>query len=171
MDAANSRTDFASHRIEGFAHAAVDAGRDGRFNVPLTSHIVGNLWMGGCIGGVRLGDEFEHVVSLYPWERYRISNSTSRVEYRLYDSATGIPSPGELRDIVDHVNTMRAGGKTLVHCQAGLNRSGLVCALALIHGPERMAPADAIALLRKQRCPVVLCNETFERLVLSEERS
>jgi protein-tyrosine phosphatase len=55
-------------------------------------------------------------------------------------------------------------GPTLVHCQAGLNRSGLICALALV--ADGCAPADAITLLRERRCSAVLCNEAFERYVL-----
>jgi protein-tyrosine phosphatase len=50
-------------------------------------------------------------------------------------------------------------GKTLVHCQAGLNRSGLVAAVALMK-LGRTAD-EAIKLLRDSRSPMVLCNDTF----------
>ena len=50
-------------------------------------------------------------------------------------------------------------GPTLVHCQAGLNRSGLVAARALMLLDGRSA-AQAINDVRR-RSPVCLCNETF----------
>lgn len=149
-------TDFTSHHIEGIA-------REGNkpFSVPLVSHIVGNLWTGGCLDGVKLGDDFAFVVSLYPWEKYKLGPRTVRIEVKLYDSGDG---PGcderQLYDLAHMVNAFCAVGKTLVHCQAGLNRSGLVAGLALVL--DGMAPMDAIKLLRERRCDAVLCNAAFE---------
>jgi hypothetical protein len=158
-------TDFRSHHIEGYARAAQEKGERGHFSVPLVSHVHGNLWHGGCIDGVRLTDDFKFVVSLYPWERYVLGPDTVRVEHRLYDSAD-IPSTGELYEIAEDVNRKLLVGKTLVHCQAGLNRSGLIVALALIlDGAE---PLDAIRLLREKRCDMVLCNATFERWLIAQ---
>lgn len=156
--------DFESHHIQGYARAALERGVDGAFDVPLISHIEGNLWMGGCVNGVALGDDFVHVISLYPWERYSISPSTSRSEVRLYDSAD-MPDVDALDEIADAAIGWMERGKLLIHCQAGLNRSGLVTALVL----RRLGytSAAAIALLRERRCSVVLCNETFERFLLS----
>lgn len=160
MDAAlNTSTDLATHRIEGYARAAEEAGKDGHFSVPLVTHVEGNLWQGGCRDGVRLPDDFEFVVSLYPWEKFTLGERTTRWEFELYD-AQEMPEEGMLRRAAEAVNEFRAKGKTLVHCQAGLNRSGLVTAYALIL--SGYPPADAIDLLRRTRCPMVLCNETFE---------
>ena len=54
---------------------------------------------------------------------------------------------------------------TLVHCYAGMNRSGLVTAAALVKlGYE---PEQAINLLRKQRFPEVLSNKFFETAILN----
>jgi hypothetical protein len=155
--------DFESHHIEGHARAAADAGRSSYFRVPLVSQIDGNLWMGGCIDGVRLGPDFKFVVSLYPWEQYELTEGTVRSEHRLYDAAE-MPDLDELDRIVTGINVRCHEGRTLVHCQAGLNRSGLVTAFALVK--RGMLPADAIALLREKRCPLVLCNGTFERWLL-----
>lgn len=55
-------------------------------------------------------------------------------------------------------------GPVLVHCQAGLNRSGVVSALVLIERGH--SPREAVDLLRARRSPAVLCNESFERFVL-----
>lgn len=156
--------DFESHHIEGYARAAMEAGRPGAFRVPLVSHIDGNLWTGGCLDGVRLPDDFRFVFSLYPWEKFRIGPETERVEVVMYDSSA-MPAESALHDAADQVVAALATGKTLVHCQAGLNRSGLVAALALVKMGR--TAADAIALLREKRCEVVLCNSTFESWLLA----
>lgn len=155
--------DLDAHYIEGYAVAAMRAGRSGQFTVPLVSHIEGNLWMGGCRDGVRLPDDFRFVVSLYPWEKYTLGPNTHREEFELYDDEQ-IPDPRVLAGIAERINVYRHAGRTLVHCQAGLNRSGLVIALALI--TEGLAPAAAIDLLRTRRTPVVLCNAVFEHWLL-----
>jgi hypothetical protein len=160
-DALTAQADLTSHHIEGIA-------REGNkpFSMPLITHVVGNLWQGGCIGGVQLSDDFEFVVSLYPWEKYTIGPSTVRVEVKLFDSGE-MPDERVLHDIARTINAFRTKGKTLVHCQAGLNRSSLVTALALML--DGMTAEDAIVLLREKRSPAVLCNETFERWLLAHD--
>lgn len=157
--------DFESHHIEGYARAAQERGQDSYFSCPLISQIDGNLWSGGCVGGVRLPDDFKYVVSLYQWEQYKIGPNTHRDTVLMYD-AGNIPDPTQLHELADMVNDYRAKGKTLVHCQAGLNRSGLVSGLALVK--SGMSPTAAIALLREKRSPMVLCNEAFEKWLLSQ---
>lgn len=151
--------DLTSHRIEGYA---VHGGAE--FSVPLISHISGNLFVGGCIAGVPLPLNIEHVVSLYPWESYLTTEDVvSVMAVRLFDS-TDLPDEQLLWAIAAHAHRMCALGPTLVHCQAGLNRSNLIAALALIlHG---MTGTEAIDLLRAKRSPAVLCNESFEAFIL-----
>lgn len=156
--------DLDTHHIEGFAYHG-----NTEFYAPLISHIEGNLWMGGCMHGVRLPDDFEYVVSLYQWERYDLGPNTRRVEVEMYDSSDDIADPERVLDLARVVNEFREQGKTLVHCQAGLNRSSLVTALALIE--SGMEPLDAIALLREKRSPAVLCNRTFESWLLARKAS
>lgn len=163
----NETADWRSHHIEGFAVAARDAGKDGRFSTALISHIEDNLWVGGCINGVRLDDDFQSVISLYKWERYELGPDTERHEFKMYDSGDTLPSEQlhEIADIV--VAALDRGGKVLVHCQAGLNRSNLITALALMK--RGRTAEEAIALLRDQRSPVVLCNEAFEAWLLNAD--
>jgi len=157
--------DWQNHHIEGYARAAMEAGKDGAFSAPLISHIEDNLYVGGCINGVRLEDDWQTVVSLYKWERYALGPNTRRVEVEMYDAGE-VPDETQLHQLAETVNAaLLAGGKVLVHCQAGLNRSNLVTALALIK--RGRTPAEAIALLREKRSPVVLCNQAFESWLLS----
>ena len=161
----SEHSDLTSHHIEGFARAVLECGVDAHFRVPLISHIDGNLWMGGCLPGVTLDPSYRYVVSLYPWERYD-APTAQRMEVRLYDSAE-VPARAQLDAITNSVARMVTDGKTLVHCQAGLNRSGLICALVLVK--RGRTPAEAIDLLRQKRHPLVLCNEAFERFLLDPE--
>lgn len=158
--------DLVTHHIQGYAAAAIKAGKPARFKVPLISHIEDNLYVGGCVHYVELPDDFAYVISLYKWERYRLGPDTRRVEVEMYD-ADDVPDAKQLHTLARIVNRATTRGKTLVHCQAGLNRSNLVAALSLIL--RGRTPAEAIALLRAKRSPVVLCNETFEAWLLALE--
>lgn len=157
--AENLEADFKSHYIEGIAvHGNTP------FKAPLISHVVGNLWQGGCRDGVELPHDFKRVISLYPWEKYKTGPDTAVTEFRMYDAGY-LPDMGDLEIAFKLVRHGEQNGKTLVHCQAGLNRSGLVAALVLID--KGMSPAQAIKLLRDQRSPAVLCNTYFENWLIN----
>lgn len=135
------------------------------FDVPFVSQITDDLWTGGCENGLVLPDHIQHVVSLYPWERYSAHHDVrSMLAVRMYDDLAG-PDLDQLDAIASWVNICRSTGATLVHCQAGLNRSNLVAARALML--EGMTARAAIDLLRERRSPAVLCNPTFEHLLLA----
>lgn len=154
--------DLTSHHIEGIA-------RQGNrpFKVALLSHIVGNLWTGGCPqrGAPK---EFQFIVNLYPWETYPTHEHQVVTIAKLYDHGS-VPDPRILHTLAGYVNECTKIGPTLVHCQAGLNRSALIAGLALVHGG--MDPKSAIALLREKRCDVVLCNKTFEEWLLAYQHA
>lgn len=134
------------------------------FDVPFVSEVAENLWMGGCTDGLILPDEIRNLVSLYPWERYTVHHELQSVlTVRMYDSLD--QGLAQVDGIARWVNASREQYVTLVHCQAGLNRSGLIVARALILGG--MEPPDAIALLRDKRSPAVLCNDAFEEWLVS----
>ena len=64
------RADLTSHHVEG-----ISLHRDVPFDVPLFSHIEGNLWMGGC--PVRSApEEFKYIVS------YTYGSSTHQLNLR-----------------------------------------------------------------------------------------
>jgi protein-tyrosine phosphatase len=130
------------------------------FDVPFMSQINDNLWMGGCQDGLVLPKNIDHVVSLYPWERYKIKHDISTVlTIRMYDDADMPVDADAVLSTARWVNSRRKQGNVLVHCQAGLNRSGLVTAAALILGG--MTASEAIHTLRARRSPAVLCNPLF----------
>lgn len=148
---------------EAYPWAGIAVHGNTPFSCVLISHIVGNLWVGGCIDGLKLADDFRFVVSLYPWEQYRLGPDTERLEVRLYDDA--IDSIGEIHDIAQTAFECVAAGKTLIHCQAGLNRSGLISTLVLIK--QGYTVEDALALLREKRTPAVVCNPYYQEFLAS----
>jgi protein-tyrosine phosphatase len=133
------------------------------FDTAFISQITDDLWVGGCRDGLVLPRDITDLVSLYPWERYTVRHELrSFLEVRMYDSALR-PDSAELAMVADWINVRRQSGVVLVHCQAGLNRSGLVAGTALVR--SGMSGPDAIALLRLKRCNAVLCNPTFHEAV------
>lgn len=155
-------TDFQTHRIEGFIPGR---GIEGVISVPLISKIEDRLYQGGCLPGVTLPPHIDFVLSLYPWGQYSLRSHQARQEVEMYDHGS-MPDIDQLHQLADTVNIRRKESVVLVHCQAGLNRSGLVTALALIK--SGMTPRDAIHLLRSSRSPMVLCNNTFEEWLLNQ---
>lgn len=130
------------------------------FDVPFISEITPNLWQGGCQDGLVLPDFITDVVSLYKWEAYTCHGVPVET-VTMYDAAT-TPDRDEVERLATLVNDKRnAGGTVLVHCQAGLNRSGLIAAAALVLNGDVETGAEAIALLRETRSPAVLCNPAF----------
>lgn len=165
------KADWTNHHIEGYAIAAQRRGMDSYFEADLITHTYthdsgGELWQGGCIDGVSLESEgFDQIISLYPREKYKVGQHTEVVEIRAYDSPTQDPTvfisvAKMAADLVEQ------GKKVLVHCQAGLNRSGVVTALTLCN--LGFDSADAVELMREKRSPLVLCNEAFESWVLEQ---
>lgn len=138
------------------------------FDVPFISEIMPGFYQGGCENGLILPKHIEHVISLYQWEKYTLHDNVKTFhEVEMYDSNDG-PIRDNIVELATLVNECRAQGNTLVHCQAGLNRSGLVAAIALVlSGVEQgISPHRAINILRESRSPAVLCNKTFESWVL-----
>lgn len=157
---------FDEYRITGYVPHAAERGMPPKLDVPLISHVEGGLYQGGCFNGVPLSDDFDFVLSLYPWEKYVLGSVTQRKEVRMLDSL------GQAFDQVDELASsiaarLRKGETVLIHCQAGLNRSGLLAARVLMFMGH--TGKEAIELLRSSRSPLVLCNEAFESWILSHD--
>lgn len=136
------------------------------FEVPFISHIEGNLYQGGTTTGLVLPERFRHLFTMYPWETYTIrdGHDVQVHEHAMYDSEDGADRD-QVVEIAERVVEAMADGPTLVVCQAGLNRSGLIAGAALVL--QGWEPQEAVALLRSQRSPAVLCNKSFEALLFS----
>lgn len=136
------------------------------FDCPVITPITDDLWMGGWDDGLVLPAEVRHVVSLYRWGRYAApAPMSSFLVVEMYDADDAVPAEQVLH-LARWVNLCRRDALTLVHCQAGLNRSALVVATALVL--EGYQPATAIELLRDVRSEAVLCNPSFERWLLDD---
>lgn len=148
-------------RFSGVAHHG-----NTPFDVPFISQIDGNLWQGGCANGLQLPHFFKHIISLYPWEAYTIKHDmNSMLTVKMYDSLE--QSMEQVDAIANWINICVKDGPTLVHCQAGLNRSSLVAARSLMLREDdwdKMYTSDeAIDLLRAKRSEACLCNPSFEK--------
>lgn len=147
------------------------------FDVPFISHIEGNLWQGGCKNGLHLPKFFKHLISLYPWERYKVEQGqlSTEIYIEMFDSLD--QSMEQIDALATIINECIKTGPTLVHCQAGLNRSSLLSARALMlkdlkisdqqNAPYHLTADEAIKLLRDKRSPACLSNKAFERYLWS----
>lgn len=133
------------------------------FDMPYMSHITGNLYVGGCETGLMLPHNIKHLISLYPWERYGVEHQLlSFLEVTMFDSFD--QDTAQVEAIAAWARECMETGPTLIHCQAGLNRSNLIAATVLIQ--QGMSPGEAVGLLRSKRSPAVLCNKAFEAHLL-----
>ena len=153
-------TDPTNRRMRGVAYHG-----NTPFDVPYVSKLAYNLWQGGCEDGLVLPEFIDHVVSLYPWERYTIKHEVlSESYFAMYDSLD--QAFDQVDEIARHINNCRHTGPVLVHCQAGLNRSSLVAARALFL--SGIGTGDEIVeRIREARSPACLCNPAFEAEVRS----
>lgn len=138
------------------------------FDVPYISEIAPNLWQGGCTNGLVLPENIKHIVSLYPWESYTVRHQVITSTAVMMLDATD-QDMALIRPLAAWVNACRKTGPVLAHCQAGLNRSSLVVASALML--DGMAPGEAIRLIREKRSPACLCNPVFETWLRRQGRT
>lgn len=134
------------------------------FDVPFISPITDNLWQGGSDNQLILPHFFKHWVTLAPWYMYKVKHELeSFVSVKMYDSLD--QATDQIDAIANWVNVCRLSGPVALTCQAGLNRSSLVAARALMLGPEKLKGWEAVKLLREKRDRAVLCNTAFERYI------
>lgn len=138
------------------------------------NEIIPNLYQGGQYRAgrtmldqrVRVTDEFDAVYSLF-WENDR--NGPDRgIFHEHYQIPDGELTEHQLFQVkvfaLGVVDSVDSGLRTLVRCQAGYNRSGLVVAFALMElGYGRQ---EAIDLIREKRSPWALCNQHFVGYIL-----
>jgi len=157
-----SWTDPRERRLTGWtAHG------NHKLDVPFMTEVAPYLWHGGVQQGLVLPTFIKHVLSLYQWEEYTVNHellSSKTVE--MYDSLD--QSLDQIAELAVGVNEARKTGPVLVHCQAGLNRSSLVVAKALLLSGEVANGQEAIDLIRTRRSVACLCNPAFEYWVATQ---
>ncbi|WP_327633666.1 hypothetical protein OHB24_27145 [Kribbella sp. NBC_00482] len=110
----------------------------------LADEVHPGLWMGGS------------------WARY---TEAFDAEYDRRRTEDGPTLPTDLgRVVAQVVADVEARRKVLVRCAMGLNRSGLVVAVALSH-LTGVSGMDVLAHLRRVRSPHVCCNPKFAEYV------
>lgn len=114
-----------------------------------------------------VGDEFDLVISLYRRTGCGPAAGVQHFYLRVPDGVLAEAELGDIRTLADWVaEVVREGRSALCRCQAGINRSSLVAAFALLrlgHGPD-----EAIALIREKRTPNALFNANFQRYIAVE---
>lgn len=130
------------------------------------NEVTPGLWQGGhdvrsqsataCV----VGDDFDLVVSLTTRPGYGPADGVEHVVARMADAGID-PATA---DRLDELAAVVAGAvvdnqRVLVRCSGGLNRSGLVVALALVRAGSDVD--SAMALVRAARGPWALTNPGF----------
>lgn len=125
-------------------------------------HIVGNLYVGGITDDT---SQFQYIFCCTPDKTY-YGNSKQVIHLvTFHDTERNLPPEWFIDDVVERVVICCQKGPTFVHCSAGLNRSGLIAALALVKTGS-YTPAEAIKLLREKRSTEMLSNKLFEQRIL-----
>lgn len=141
--------------------------------------IIPNLYQGGTdrmhmgeVVDVVVKDEFGAVFSFF-WgnpKKYGPDPGVPQVHYQIPDGELSDVELAQIKSLAKAVAlSVHNGVKTLVRCQAGYNRSGLVTALALVE--MGYSAHDAVELIRAKRSPNALFRLAFLRYIIEEWES
>jgi hypothetical protein len=150
---------------------------DPRYDLPVKSEILPNLWMGGTDYNDRTefpmvkpfitAKDFDAVYTFYgnanpvDWlvEEYR---------YAFFDSEQHKLDITKLkRAVLMAYEDWKSGKRVLIRCQAGLNRSGIVTALVLMR--SGMTADEAIEYIRTERDSYCLYNKYFTNFLKRQD--
>ena len=134
-------------------------------NINARDKIADNLWIGQQPDNFQYpADHFKYIICLTQRPVYQI-NLYQTVVVSPFEDCNTLPDVDFLDDLAEMTVNFSKKGPTLVHCLAGINRSALICALALIKMGYK--PHEAILHLRNTRGREILFNKVFEQHVLS----
>lgn len=131
--------------------------------IPLMTEVVPDLWVGGAAGTI-LPEDIKHFVSMIGGQGYEIRHPL--------ESILVVSWGDDMSQSLDRADAIAAWvnsckGPVLVHCGAGLNRSGVIAARALML--QGMTADEAIGMIRKQRSEYCITNPHFEEWLRSVE--
>lgn len=142
----------------------------------LYSEVVPGLWMGGTadddwvevskdLSNFNHGIDFQAVVTLFSWA-HPMPWGIEELRWGFADGSLDFIDKERLFRTADWgYERWRAGDKTLIRCQAGLNRSGLLTALILMKAD--FSVDDAIRTIRNKRSSIALFNDHFVDYLVS----
>jgi hypothetical protein len=131
------------------------------------SHGRGALYQGGVNESLWLPLDIRYVVSLHAVEYIRHHPLRGFAYFDAEDSLDQDPSVFVAASEVAMTFWKQGDGDVLIHCMAGLNRSGVTTALTIMHTEGWTAEAT-IQRLRALRSPDVLYNPAFEAFVRTQ---
>jgi hypothetical protein len=154
----------------------------GKLDIDLWSEILPHLWLGGTADTDYVGDKhyefdrqnwaikprhFDSVYTFFSWAN-PVYWEVKEFRFGYFDSAdTGFDVNAFKRiALMAHADWKR-GERVLLRCQAGLNRSSLICALVLMI--DGQTAEQAIDLMRAKRHDKVLFNDKFVEWLLSQD--
>jgi protein tyrosine phosphatase len=124
-------------------------------------HAFGNVYLGGIQSDY---SQFDYVICCTPDARH-FDRTAQITHYVPFNDCATLPSEGFISEVVDLITRCNSAGRTLVHCSAGVNRSAMMVALAMVQSGYQ--PQEAINHLRETRSCSVLCNPVFENRVMA----
>jgi len=142
----------------------------------LYTEIVSGLWMGGTddddwveagkdLSEFDHGNDFQAVVTLFSWA-HPMPWGIEELRWGFADGHIDLIDKARLFRTADWgYERWKAGDKTLIRCQAGLNRSGLLTALILMKADYSVD--EAINMIRNKRSTIALFNNHFVDFLLS----
>lgn len=137
-------------------------------NLPVgASQIWHNIDMGGAPNTY---DGYDLVVCCEQHERRKLTRPYGGefIHVPMEDTTEFVIDGPAVDSAIDAIQTMyERGGRVLVHCTGGLNRSGVVMLRWLID-KQNLSPKGALALIRALRSRHALCNIQFERWATRE---
>lgn len=130
------------------------------------NEIVDNLWIGAQPRDPYESiQDFKYVICCNGMPYYNIK-PWQIVVVAPFDDCHALPPEDFLDKLATLASEYAYEGKTLVHCLAGINRSAMVTALALVK--RGFSGKEAIDLVRLKRGSCLLSNEVFEEYVASK---
>jgi protein-tyrosine phosphatase len=133
------------------------------------NEIVPGLWLGSQPSVIP--SNIKYVFSMIGQQSHyiqteRVNKGELKVTSVYFEDKPEMSPEKLIHDLAEAINVCRQDGAVLVHCMAGMNRSGMVLGLALVK--SGMESKQAIKLMRAKRSPSVLFNKVFHDWLLNQ---